>query len=82
MEIAYLAKGVANLEKVIVQRDDTSELEAVFRKRLLAHLNSDHELLGRFDPYASSKLLRYLLTYNDSSEVAIEVYKSLSLLLT
>ena len=56
-------------------------MEARFRARLLAHLNSDHELLGRFDPYAASKLLRYLLTYNDSSEEAIEVYKSLSLLL-
>lgn len=35
-----------------------------------------------FDPYAVSKLLRYLLAYNDSSDDAIELYKSMSLLLT
>ena len=61
---------------------DSQDMETKFRKRMLSHLNNDHELLGKFDPYASSKLLRYLLTFNDSSEQAIEVYKSLSLLLT
>jgi len=45
-------------------------------------LNVNHTLLASFDPYAVSKLLRYLFKYNDASEQAVEIYKSCSLLIT
>jgi len=45
-------------------------------------LNTAHSVLASFDPYAASKLLRYMFAFNDSSEHAVELYKSISLLLT
>ena len=39
--------------------------EEEFRKSLLSHLNQDHAKVGNFDPYTVSKILRYLLKYND-----------------
>ena len=82
MELAYLVKGMTNLNKLVKMDTNTERFEAEFRRDLLKHLNQDHALLASFDPYATSKLLRYLLQYNDSSADAIEVFKSLSLLLT
>ena len=52
------------------------------RQKLISHLNVDHSLLWSFDPYAVSKLLRYLFKYNEASKTAIEIYKSCSLLIT
>ena len=82
MEVAYLAKGIVNLRKLVQSNDNLKEYERGFRQKLLAHLNKDHALIWSFDPYAVSKLLRYMLTYNDASDDAIELYKSMSLLLT
>lgn len=81
LEIAYLVKGITNLKKFIKVEPSLAEEEAEFRKILLEHLNKDHDLVASFDPYSLSKLLRYLLTFNDSSPEAEEIFKSLSLLL-
>ena len=81
MELAYLVKGFTSLDKLVKMDTNTEQFEIEFRAELLSHLNKDHALLARFDPYATSKLLRYLLRYNDSSVDAIEIFKSLSLLL-
>ena len=82
MELAYLVKGITNLYSVIKMDKNTENQEIEFREELLRCLNHDHALLASFDPYAVSKLLRYLLRYNDSSTDSTEVFKSLSLLLT
>ena len=82
MELAYLVKGITNLNKLVKMDENTKKFEEQFRQALLQKLNEDHALLASFDPYATSKLLRYLLQFNDSSDNAIEVFKSLSLLLT
>lgn len=82
LEIAYLLKGLTNLHSTVVSSDLVTEKEAVFRKQLLAHLNHDHTKVGSFDLYTVSKVLRYLLKYNDGSLEAQEVFKSFSLLLT
>ena len=58
------------------------EKEFAFRKELLAYLNRDHSKVSTFDPYTVSKVLRYLLKYNDGSPEAQEIFKSFSLLLT
>ena len=81
MELAHLVKGFTSLDKLVKMDTNTEQFEIEFRAELLSHLNKDHALLARFDPYATSKLLRYLLRYNDSSVDAIEIFKSLSLLL-
>ena len=49
---------------------------------MLEYLNKNHSLVSSLDPYSVSKILRYLLAYNESSVHAIEIYKSFSLLLT
>ena len=64
-EIAYLLKGVSNLHSVIKSDEALSKKEEEFREALLAHLNQDHAKVGNFDPYTVSKVLRYLLKYND-----------------
>ena len=81
-EIAFLAKGLISMRKLIYHDPVTTQKEQDFREALLAHLNKDHTLLASFDPYSISKLLRYLLQFNDASSEAEEVFKSLSLLLT
>ena len=48
----------------------------------MAHLNTDHGKVRTFDPYVISKVLRYLLKYNDGGAEAQEIFKSFSLLLT
>ena len=52
------------------------------RDKILMELNTNHVKVNGFDPYIISKLLRYLLAYNDSSLQAVEIFKSFSLLLT
>ena len=42
----------------------------------------DHAKVSEFDPYTVSKVLRYLLKYNDGGPEAQEIFKSFSLLLT
>jgi hypothetical protein len=82
LEIAYLVKGLSNLNKKISADPILTQYENQVRENLLTHLNTRHELTARFDPYSVSKTLRYLLAYNDTSDAAIEVYKSFALLLT
>jgi hypothetical protein len=81
LEIAYLLKGLANLKEIIYAHE-LNRFEEEVRQNLLEHLNIRHDVVNRFDPYSISKVLRYLLTFNDSSDGALELYKSLSLLLT
>jgi hypothetical protein len=61
---------------------DLQKFEQEFRHNLIEHLNIRHDIVNKFDPYSISKLLRYLLTFNDSSDGALDLYKSLSLLLS
>jgi len=82
LELAYLVKGITNLKDFINSNDSTKQYEEQFRADLLASLNQNHALLHKFDPYSCSKLLRYLLAYNDSTQGANEVYMSLGLHLT
>ena len=82
LEIAYLVKGLSNLAKKISADPSLIEYEQQVRDSLLTHLNSRHDITRTFDPYSLSKMLRYLLTFNDSSDGAIELYKSFALLLT
>lgn len=70
------------MHSTVVSSDFVVEKEAEFRKQLLDHLNQDHAKVASFDPYTVSKVLRYLLKYNDGSPEAQEVFKSFSLLLT
>lgn len=70
------------MRKLISSTEQLSGYESNFREKLLQHLNTDHLLVSSFDPYIASKLLRYLFAFNDSSDGAVEIYKSLSLLLT
>ena len=81
-EIAYLLKGVTNLHDIIKSDEAVEKAEEVFRASLLEHLNTDHALVSSFDPYTVSKILRYLLKYNEGGPEAQELYKSFSLLLT
>ena len=69
-EIAYFLKGVTHLHKVVGSEPDLVEKEQKFREQLLAHLNTDHEKVRAFDPYVISKVLRYLLRYNDGGAEA------------
>lgn len=82
MEIAYIGKALVNLRRLVQANSKHVAFESEFRSKLLAHLNTAHSVVASFDPYASSKLLRYLFAFNDSSEHAVELYKSLNLLLT
>lgn len=52
------------------------------RGSLIEFLNARHNVVNKFDPYSISKVLRYCLAFNDSTDGAVELYKSLSLLLT
>ena len=80
-EIAYFLKGVTNLHSVIASDEKLVAKEESFRQALLEHLNQDHTKVGNFDPYTVSKVLRYLLKFNDGSHQAQEIFKSFSLLL-
>jgi hypothetical protein len=81
LELAYLAKGLGNLRPLIQSNEKTTEFEIELRRKILDALNEKHPMVATFDPYTVSKLLRYLLAYNDSSDSAINIYKSFSLLL-
>ena len=81
-EIAYLLKGLTNLHDIVTSDPNAEEKEQKFRQQLLAHLNLDHAKVSTFDPYTVSKVLRYLLKYNDGGVEAQEIFKSFSLLLT
>ena len=81
-EIAYLLKGLINLLNIIKSDESVEKSEEAFRASLLEHLNRDHAKVSSFDPYTVSKVLRYLLAYNEGGPEAQELYKSFSLLLT
>jgi len=82
LEIAYMLKGVTNLHNVVKTDAALAQSEETFRRALLEHLNTDHVKVGNFDPYTVSKVLRYLLQFNEGGLEAQEIFKSFSLLLT
>ena len=82
LDIAYLVKGITSLKTKIGSNERLIAYEEDVRGSLINCLNERHDVVNKFDPYSISKVLRYCLAYNDSSEGATELYKSLSLLLS
>lgn len=72
IQVAYLSKGLTHLRKLLTTENKDMELE--LREQIKQHAV---QFRDHYDPYSISKVLRYLYTYNDSSDSAIQVYQAL-----
>ena len=66
IQVAYLSKGVSHLRKLL--NPVNTELELALREKIKQHAVAHRE---SYDPYSISKVLRYLYSFNDSSESAL-----------
>jgi hypothetical protein len=77
--MAYLLKGIVNLKKFIKGKQNLESIETEFRMKLMQRLTENLDLMRQIEPYNASKLLRYVLSYNqlldDSSE---KLYESIA----
>ena len=65
LELAYLLKGLTNLRTYIGASDELTLIEKTFRTQLLELLTKgDPTKVRSVEPYSASKLLRYLLAYD------------------
>ena len=69
VQVAFLSKGLTHLRKLLNEVNSDQEL-------MLRELVKQHAILNKnsYDPYSISKVLRYLYSYNDSSESALQAY--------
>lgn len=80
MEIAYLSKGLTNLYPYVKKDQKIQEIEQALRSSLVSRLYADHYLMSSLEPYTVSKVLRYLLKYNNETNLeTVEVFKSMAL---
>ncbi|CDW74365.1 UNKNOWN [Stylonychia lemnae] len=74
VQVAYLAKGVENMRKIL--NDNNKILEKELREVIKTYSVQN---AASFDPYSVSKVLRYLYTQNDGGETSLKVYEALGM---